>query len=175
MKRLTLLRHGKSIPQESDVPDLKRPLSRRGEQDAPMMGERLRAYRARPSLILTSHAIRAKATAKIVARALGYPEEFMHVERALYLAPQERIVALIEGQDDRFGDILVVGHNPGLTDLVNRLLPELGLDNMPTCGAAAIDFEMQRWAELARAPRRLAFYDFPKNSEPVIVAETPSR
>lgn len=133
------------------------------------MGRRLKAYRARPSLILTSHAVRARATAKIIARALGYPAEFLHVERGLYLASPEGILAVVAAQDDRFGDVLLVGHNPGLTELVNLLLPDFELDNLPTSAVAAIDFETDRWADLDRAPRRLAFYDFPKNTEPVAV------
>jgi phosphohistidine phosphatase len=163
------MRHAKSSWRNEDLPDVQRPLSGRGEKDAPLMGRRLKAYRARPSLILTSQAVRARATAKIIARALGYPEEFLHVERGLYLASPESILAVVAAQDDRFGDILLVGHNPGLTELVNRLLPDLGLDNLPTSAVAAIDFETDLWAGLDRAPRRLAFYDFPKNTEPVLV------
>lgn len=171
MKRLTLLRHAKSSSGGSDRPDVARPLSERGERDALIMGERLRAYRARPSLIVTSHALRAKTTAKIVARSLGYPEEFLHVERALYLAASEHVLAFVEAQDDRFGDVLVVGHNPGLTDLANRLLPDLPVDNLPTGATVAIDFETDRWAGLDGVERALVFYDFPGNSEPIVVTE----
>jgi phosphohistidine phosphatase len=171
MKRLTLLRHAKSSSRDSDLSDLARPLSERGERDALVMGERLRAYRARPSLIMTSHALRAKTTAKIVARSLGYPEEFLHVEHELYLAPSDQVLALVEAQDERFGDILVVAHNPGLTDLVNRLLPDLAVDNLPTGGAAAIDFETEHWAGFEHAEHRLVFYDFPGNTEPIVVTE----
>jgi phosphohistidine phosphatase len=171
MKRLTLLRHAKAARQDSDRPDVSRPLSERGERDALIMGERLRAYRARPSLIMTSHALRAKSTAKIVARSLAYPEEFLHIERALYLAPGEHILALVEAQDERFGDILVVAHNPGLTDLVSLLLPDFRPDGLPTGAAAAIDFETERWAGIERAERRLVFYDFPGNIEPIVIAD----
>jgi phosphohistidine phosphatase len=170
MKRLTLLRHAKSSPPDAGQRDDARPLSGRGERDALIMGERLRAYRARPSLIMTSHAQRAKATAKIVARSLGYPEEFLHVQHELYLAASKHILAVVEAQDERFGDILVVAHNPGLTDLVNRLLPNFPLDALPTGAAAAIDFEAHDWGGIERAARRLVFYDFPGNTEPILVA-----
>lgn len=166
MKRLTLLRHAKSSWREADLPDLARPLSRRGERDAPLMGRRLKHRELRPSLILTSHARRAQATARLVARALGYPEEIIEVERSLYLASPERILAVVAAQDERFADILLVAHNPGLTELVNRLLPGLALDNLPTCGVVAVDFDADRWGDLERAAPHLAFYDSPKSPEP---------
>jgi phosphohistidine phosphatase len=167
VKRLTLLRHAKSSWRDTDLPDLERPLSGRGESDAPAMGLRLKGRKLRPSLVLTSHARRARATAKLVAAALGYPVEFLQVERGLYLASPLQILGVVAGQDERFCDILLVGHNPGLTELANHLPPELGLDNLPTCAAVAIDFETDRWAELDAAGRQLVFYDFPKNPEAV--------
>jgi phosphohistidine phosphatase len=59
--------------------------------------------------------------------------------------------------------LLVVGHNPGLTELANLLVAELDLDNLPTAGVVAIGCETQHWAALGSAPRSLLFYDFPKN------------
>jgi phosphohistidine phosphatase len=174
MKRLTLLRHAKSSWREHSLPDSERPLSSRGERDAPAMGLRLKANRARPSLILTSHAARAKSTAKIVARSLGFPEEFLQIERSLYLATPDTILAVVAAQDDRFEDLMVVGHNPGMTELVNRLLPGLALDNLPTSGVVAIDSDAERWRDIGAADRRLAFYDYPKNPQPVFV-EHPRR
>ncbi len=130
------------------------------------MGERLKALALRPSLIMTSPARRAKATAKLVARALGYPLEFLQPEPALYLASPEQILAVVAGQDDRFNDVLLVGHNPGLSELVQRLLPDFEVHDLPTCAAVVIDFEAARWADIDTASRRLFAYDFPKNTEP---------
>ena len=174
MRRLTLLRHAKSSCRDTSLPDRERPLSSRGERDAPMMGLRMKAHRVRPSLILTSHAVRATATARIVARALGFPEEFLQTERALYLAAPDAILTVVAAQDDRFEDILVVGHNPGMTDLANRLLPDLALDNLPTGGVVAIDTDAAAWRDVASATCRIAFYDYPKNPQPVFI-ERPVR
>lgn len=173
MKRLTLLRHAKSSWRDHDLPDRERPLSSRGERDAPAMGLRMKAHKARPSLILTSNAVRAKTTAKIVARILGYPEEFLQIERALYLASPDGILSVIAAQDERFADLVVVGHNPGMTELANRLLPNLGLENLPTSGVVAIDFEAEHWSDLESAERHLLYYDYPKNPQPVFLERPP--
>jgi phosphohistidine phosphatase len=163
MKRLTLLRHAKSSWRDTDLPDHERPLSGRGEKDAPRMGERLSARRVRPSLIITSTAKRALETARTVARVLGYPREFVQIEPALYLADPGSILDVIGKQEERFTEILVVGHNPGFTELVNRLLPDLELPNLPTAGVVAMESSAARWADVAARNTTLLFYDYPKN------------
>jgi phosphohistidine phosphatase len=165
MKRLTLLRHAKSSWRDTDLPDHERPLSGRGEKDAPRMGERLSARRVRPSLIITSTAKRALETARTVARVLGYPREFVQIEPALYLADPGAILEVVGKQEERFTEILVVGHNPGFTELVNRLLPDLELHNLPTAGVVAMESSATRWADVAARNTTLLFYDYPKNPD----------
>jgi phosphohistidine phosphatase len=171
MKRLTLLRHAKSSWRDTDLADHERPLSGRGERDAPRMGERLRVRRARPSLIITSTAKRALDTARSVARVLGYPREFVHVEPALYLADPATILELIGKQEETFSDILLVGHNPGFTELVNELLPDLRLNNLPTAGVVAMESTAARWKDIGARNTTLLFYDYPKNPEALLTPE----
>lgn len=170
MKRLILLRHAKSSWRDATAGDLERPLSDRGERDAPRMGARLRQLGAAPQLVLTSHAERALRTAKVVARELDYPQERIRVVPQLYMASPAEMLAVLTAQDPRIACLLMVGHNPGLTELVDLLLPSLGLDNVPTAGAIAIDFETDQWPSLTGAPRELVFYDYPKNPQPVTAA-----
>ena len=163
LRRLTLLRHAKSSWQEAGTSDHDRPLSQRGQQDAPVMGRRLLARGSRPSLILCSPATRARHTAQIVARELGYPPEFLQREPELYLATPEQIIAVLARQADSYRDIIVCGHNPGLTELTN-LLTGRGIDNIPTCGMAVIDIDLENWAALATASGSLHLFDYPKKS-----------
>jgi phosphohistidine phosphatase len=162
MKRLSLVRHAKSSWKDERLPDVDRPLSGRGKRDAPAMGERLRARRARPSLILCSHAERAKTTAKSLADALGYPREFIAVEPDIYLADAAELHRVVAALDDRYGDVMLVGHNPGLTDFVNRLLPSLDIGRLPTAGVVTIDFPVERWADLGPHGAELVYVDYPK-------------
>lgn len=160
-RRLTLLRHAKSSWQDESLDDRERPLNERGERDAPMMGRRLLARNARPTLILTSPAVRARHTARLVARELGYPREFLQREDTLYLASPDDIVAVIARQDDQLRDVIVCGHNPGLTELANRLTGA-GIDNIPTCGIVVVDLELSSWADLPGARGALVDFDFPR-------------
>jgi phosphohistidine phosphatase len=164
-KQLILLRHAKSSWKNGVLGDVDRPLSERGNRDAPRMGKRLLSRQARPGLVLASHATRAQRTATLVARALRLPAELIKTEESLYLAEPAAVLAVVAGQDDTHSCLIVVAHNPGLTDLANRLLPELALDNLPTAGVVAIDFAAARWQDLAAAPAKLAYYDYPKNPE----------
>ena len=130
-----------------------------------MMGKRLAARKVSPSLIISSSAVRARRTAKLVAEALKYPAESLQIEKELYLATAEKILELVCSQDDDVPDLLIVGHNPDLTKLINRLLPELSMDNLPTSGVVAIDFNTKKWSETAEVDAELVYYDLPKNSE----------
>ena len=109
----------------------------------------------RPSLILTSPAIRALQTAKLVAREIGYPLEFLQREAELYLASPDEILAVLARQDDSFNDIIVCGHNPGMTDLANKLTGA-DIDNVPTCGIVVIEAAHQGMAA-ARARRQVDY------------------
>ena len=133
------------------------------------MGRRLVARKARPSLILSSPAVRAHTTAKAIAAALRYPSEFLQLEDEIYLASPEEITDLVQRQRDDFSDLMIVGHNPGLTDLVNELLPEFELDNLPTGGVVAIDLDADQWSQVLDKPARLAYYDYPKNPEVLVI------
>ena len=160
-RQLTLLRHAKSSWDDAKLKDRNRPLNERGERDAPLMGKRLHARGARPTLILTSPAVRARQTAQIVAREIGYPQEFLQREEDLYLASPDEIVAVIARQDSSFKDVIVCGHNPGLTDLANQLTGA-GIDNVPTTGVVVIALNLSNWADLNGAQGELLLFDYPR-------------
>lgn len=162
MKTLTILRHAKSSWSKAGLPDEERPLNPRGEKDAPVMAARINEAGIRPSLIMSSPAVRTWATAKIVARAISYPIEFLHREDALYLASLETLLDLFLWQDNAFNSVMVVGHNPGLTELANYLLPGV-TDNIPTCGLLALNIDTDDWDLRQRKQAELIVYDYPKN------------
>lgn len=164
MKRLTLLRHAKSSWGQPDLDDQERPLNQRGLRDTPIMGRRLLTYGVRPSLIITSPATRARQTTKLLAREIGYPVEFLQTEHSLYMAAAERILEVIELQEDPFSDIVLCAHNPGITELANQLGGQ-SIDNVPTCGMVIIEADTDTWSEIADSARMIIAFDYPKKSQ----------
>lgn len=164
-KRLYLMRHGKSSWDDPTITDHDRPLNARGERDVPAMALRLKAAGFRPSLIATSSARRTTETAKLVADALNYPREFLHRERILYLADCDTLCRFVAEQDDRFQCLLLCGHNPGMTDFANRLVPRL-TDNVPTSGVIGVRGSSADWRGFLDGELRLERYDTPKQPWP---------
>jgi phosphohistidine phosphatase len=166
MKLLTLFRHAKSDWDDPGLADHDRPLAPRGHRDAPRMGKRLARRELVPDLLLTSTALRARQTADYLVAALGLAASRVRQERSVYLASPGELLRILAELDDRLANVLLVGHNPGLTELANRLLPSLRLDNLPTAGHVAIDCDMAHWREIGSAGFRLRFYDYPKKAGP---------
>ena len=162
MKTLLILRHAKSSWKDHSLADRDRPLSKRGKRDAPEMGRRIAAAGIRPSLIVSSPAVRAWTTAKIIANEIGYPREFLQRDNRLYLASVNGILDVIVAQDPGFNSLMLVGHNPGFTDFANYLVPGL-TNNMPTAGVVSVELDSDDWSLYDRPAAELLLYDFPKN------------
>ena len=125
------------------------------------MGDRLKAAGIRPSLILSSSAERASKTARTVAKQISYPIEFLQREPSLYHAGMNKLLDIIAVQDEGFNSIIVVSHNPGLTDLANEFIPRL-TSNIPTAGFVSIKIDTDDWNLRTRKSAELITYDYPK-------------
>jgi phosphohistidine phosphatase len=161
LKTLTILRHSKSSWDQPGLVDFDRSLNSRGKRDAPVMGKRMKAAGIRPSLIVSSPAVRAWSTAKLVAAEMGYPLEFLQREPDLYHASTDRLFDVISRQDEGFNNLMLVGHNPGLTDLANKLLPGV-TSNLPTGGFVSVLVDTDTWELRGRNSAELIGYDYPK-------------
>ena len=161
MKTLTLVRHAKSSWKDSSLADRDRPLNKRGERDAPVMARRIAAAGIRPSLIMSSPAVRAWRTAKAIAGEIGYPIEFLQRENGLYLASLRDIQDVILAQDDKFNSLMLIGHNPGLTSFANFLVPGL-TDNVPTAGVVTVNIDQDGWNLDEQPLAELVLFDYPK-------------
>jgi phosphohistidine phosphatase len=164
MKRLYLLRHAKSSRDDDGLADVERPLNKRGMRDAPMMGQRFHARGFLPDMLVSSGAVRAETTARAVAREIGYPASRIRREDALYLAGPATLLEIVRRTDDKLGSLMLVGHNPGMTDFANTL-SDLRIDNLPTCGLFCADFAVERWREVDRGIGLLVCFDYPKKHE----------
>jgi len=115
----------------------------------------------KPDLMISSPAVRAKETALIIADLLGYPAERIVLEPSIYMAGIDQIMNLIYGVGPEVKELMIFGHNPGFTHLVNELA-DRGLDWLPTSGVARVDFDAEDWYEIPSAPRKTRFIVYPK-------------
>jgi len=148
MKTLLILRHAKSSWSNSRLADHDRPLNDRGRRDAPRMGRLLRDEGVVPELIISSSAERALTTAEQVALSSGYEEE-IEVTRELYHAAAEDYIAQLRKRGREQSTIMVVGHNPGLEELVELLTDEDEV--LSTAALARVALPIRTWQELDEA------------------------
>jgi len=163
MKRLTLVRHAKSDWSLPGQPDWDRVLNKRGQRDAPEMARRLRARKLKPGLILSSPAVRALSTATIMAHELKVPAGIVRQDERLYLAAPADMLAVIRELGGEAAHLMVFGHNPGITELANRLSAGDRIDNMPTCAFFTALFDVEAWGALDWHTGQDAEFDYPKN------------
>jgi len=163
MKTLTLVRHAKSSWRDTVLSDRERPLNKRGTRDAPIMGRRAVDAGIRPSLIVSSPAVRAWTTARVFATELEYPVEFLQREDDIYLASLDSLLDVVASQDAGFNSLMLFGHNPGLTDFANYLSPGL-TNNLPTAGIVSVQFDQEDWQLYEKPKIELLVYDYPKKA-----------
>ena len=166
MKQLTLLRHGKSDWETTAEHDFDRPLKERGRKDAPLMGRMLVRAEAAPDLIITSTALRALQTAELLAEALDYQGE-VRQEGSLYAASAQELLAVVRHLPDEATHVLLVGHNPGLEDLVARLIGADAFEmvtgvRLPTAAAAHLTLAAAAWSEVQANSGQLEWLVTPK-------------
>jgi len=161
MKTLVIVRHGKSSWKDPFLSDHQRPLAKRGLKDAPKMGARLADWGPPIDRVLSSSALRALATAELVTGEMGLPWDEIQVEDGLYHATETELLELICEQEDYLDGLMLFGHNPGMTYLVNDI-SDLDLDNLPTCGVAILQFNVESWSEIGDVLASRADFDYPK-------------
>ena len=150
MKTLLVLRHAKSSWNDPARDDHERPLNKRGRRDGPRMGELVRQYGLVPDLVISSDAVRARLTAEAMAEAAHYAGEVV-LDQQLYLASPADILSLLRTVRERADTVMIVGHNPGLEELVEQLTGE-GTD-LPTAALAQIVLPIDRWRDLKPSTR----------------------
>lgn len=162
MKTLVLIRHAKSSWKDKNLKDMERPLKKRGTKDAGVMGKVLKDMQLVPELILTSPAVRARETARLLAREYNIDINQLVLEPMLYLESKAKLLKVINTIDDKFNTVFLISHNPGLTDLANTLSGE-SIENIPTSGVFALQFDVSSWAEADKGNARKTIFEVPKN------------
>lgn len=160
MKTLLLLRHAKSSWKDEALPDHDRPLNKRGKRDAPRMGRLIKEEGLVPDLILTSSAKRALSTVNLLVETSTFDGE-IRVSRDLYAAGPEAFFEALEALTDDYNTVLVVGHNPGMEELLEELTDEA--QSMPTAALAHVELDIDQWVDLEESSSRLVNLWLPRN------------
>jgi phosphohistidine phosphatase len=162
---LYLLRHAKSDWKHEADSDFERPLSKRGQTDAPRMAAWLNGQEDKPTAMITSPALRAYQTALIFAEALNISPNKIQVDSQIYEASPDALLGVIKALPEQIQSVLLVGHNPGLDYLLQTLCREAkpGIDGklMTTCAIAKIVVD-GGWRDIADQRCRLHGLSRPK-------------
>jgi phosphohistidine phosphatase len=169
MKSLYLLRHAKSSWSDQGLSDQKRPLAGRGLRDAPAMGKRFQERGESLDHIVSSPAQRARSTAELFAQNCGFDPGAIEIEPDLYFLGSGAIEEVILRQDDRLMSVMLVFHNPDITQFVNSIDYEFHVDNVPTCGLIRLNCDVVQWRDWSRSNCAFDYFDFPKNQSGDVV------
>lgn len=161
MKTLLLVRHAKSSWSDADISDINRPLKRSGVKDAIEVSKKLKTLKCSPDILITSPAVRAITTALIFARTLKYQYNRIVINEMVYDFSKDALLPLLRNIDDKYNVIMLVGHDPAFTNLLNDLTGKI-LDKIPTSSVAKISFSVKHWNKIIHKSGKLVFIESPK-------------
>jgi len=180
VKTLCLFRHAKSDWSDARARDFDRPLNARGQRGAAAMGRHVCASGRRFDRVIASPAVRVTETIEIASRAWcrTLPIEW---DRRIYLASSATLIDLLRDIDGDPASLLMVGHNPGLEDLIFDLVPEDGTSPLrtlveqkfPTATFAVLECAIDRWADIDIGCARLTELVRPRDLDPTLGPELP--
>ena len=159
MKILFLLRHAKSSWKDQSLPDFERPLNRRGKQAAEKLGRYLKRELIAPELVLSSPALRARDTIERVAKAAQWNVEIRFDQR-IFEAGGLRLLEVISQIENEVKTVLLVGHNPGVEELLMLLTGES--KKVPTATLIKLELRSSKWATAADKRAKLAWLIKPR-------------
>jgi phosphohistidine phosphatase len=161
MKTLFVMRHAKSSWNEPELNDFDRPLIEQGEKRTWKIVDFLLKKQVKIDLILSSPAVRALETAKIIANGLNMPEQSLRIEKSIYLAEAEQLQDLFYELPALMDHLMIVGHNVGITNFINEYL-EKKLEPVPTSAVVCINFDTDDWSQISAGNATLRFLVYPK-------------
>ena len=161
MKLLYFIRHAKSSWEDPELTDLERPLLKRGIDKTRQMIRYLDKHKVTADLILSSPAVRALETARLIADGIGYPRKKIRIETAIYYGSAESIIDLVYSVPDEVSSLMIFGHNPLITEVANFFFqPVIGF--LPTSGIACVSFPVDKWSYIQKVPAKQEFVISPK-------------
>ncbi len=162
-KYIYLIRHAKSSWKDPELADRERPLNKRGHRNAAEMSARLAHFIKHPDLIISSPAKRSLTTAHYFASELDYPAFDIQVDERLYFCGLKGELKVIKALPETVQSVIIFGHNPDISELLNFLSPEK-YEAMPTCTVAKLKLKQLLWKDIDNACAEIKFIEAPKRS-----------
>lgn len=160
MKTLILVRHGEFQHKDPFVPDIGRPMTRKGRRDLLAVAGRFADLGIVPDLIITSPARRTGETAEIFGKKVGLSLDQMKVNEDLFEAEKREILRIVHLLDDSLDTVMLVGHDPAMTSLLHHLVTA-EVYNLKFASFAVLNID-GRWRDAAFGRAELAHLDVPK-------------
>jgi phosphohistidine phosphatase len=161
MKTLLIVRHAKSSWDYPGLDDLQRPLLEKGIKRTKKATEYLQVKNVIPDLIITSSAVRARETANLISQGLKIASDKTIEDQRLYFADAEHILDMLYDLPGDVDKVMIVGHNPALTNFVNRYLKDK-IDVLPSSGIVALKLHTQDWVNAGACKISVDFVVYPK-------------
>lgn len=161
MKKLHLIRHAKSSWRDASMADIERPLNKRGVKSAEVMATQIVKAGCGFERVFCSPAVRAQSTIEQLYQQLPEREITWKIEDALYTFEMRSLLRWCQDLDDAIAEVVIVGHNSALTDLIN-FVGDRPIENLPTCGYVQLALSVNAWKDLAAGSAQLLSFLKPK-------------
>ena len=159
MKKLIVVRHSKSSWKDSSLLDFDRPLNKRGNKDGKKMSKLLKKYISSVDLLISSSSERTRSTSSYFQREIKFKNSFF--SKKLYHASSQEIIKTLNEIESGVNSVLLIGHNPGLTDFINKKT-DINIFNLPTTGVVIIKLPIKSWLEFDYKTGKVELIKFPK-------------
>lgn len=160
MKTLYIVRHAKSSWEDPSLTDIERPLLEKGIKKTSRVLDFLLTKDLSVDVIISSPAVRAHETAKLLAPSFCCDTKDIVIDDRLYEHPAEEITEVLYELDDKINSAMIVGHNPVFTDLANNFL-DTKIDWLPTSGVVCIEFHTDKWQKISLTKKSISFIVYP--------------
>jgi phosphohistidine phosphatase len=162
LKIIFLARHAKSSWKDTSLPDRDRPLKKRGEKDLALLKPALTSQKHKPEHIFSSDAKRAVETAKTLAGYYGLKKKSLTFTDELYASSAREVFNFIRNRNDNLHSMMIVGHNPEITEAAGLLSEKPFETIVPTSAVICFTFDLDGWNQLGENTGHMEFYEYPK-------------
>ena len=140
MHQLIIVRHASASWDPIYKSDFERPLKKDGISDTSLISEFLLKKNFLPDHIISSTAVRTTETAEQIIKKINYKNKFETIDE-IYNSTYQNLIKCISKVKSKYKSLMLIGHNPSVTEVINYFCNNAKIDNVPTCGVAIINFE----------------------------------